>query len=129
MAKSCRRHRRHHLRLHPLLAVDEAFDVEIETQPTGASAPPPTPQRQRLQRVLRGVTCASNPYTLGGTVKGLSGTGLVLANGNDTVAVPAPATGADVSFTFPTTVGDGSLLRRHRADPAYGPDLRVGASS
>jgi hypothetical protein len=94
-----------------LLAVDAAFDVEIQTQPTGASckATANTGSATVYNVYYVVITCASNPYTLGGTVKGLSGTGLVLANGNDTVAVPAPATaGADVSFTFPTTVGDGS---------------------
>jgi hypothetical protein len=45
----------------PAAGVDEAFDVEIDTQPTGASRTWPTTQRQRLHRVLRRVTCASNP--------------------------------------------------------------------
>ncbi len=46
------------------------------------------------------VTCSTHAYTLGGTVAGLNGSGLVLANGTDTVAVPANA----VSFTLPTKV-------------------------
>lgn len=46
------------------------------------------------------VTCSDQPYTLGGTVSGLSVAGLVLMNGNDTVQVPA-----NVSvFTLPTAV-------------------------
>ena len=47
------------------------------------------------------VTCSANAYTLGGTITGLNGSGLVLANnGSDGVAVPANAT----SFTMPTKV-------------------------
>ena len=44
------------------------------------------------------VTCASAAFTLGGTISGLTGSGLVLANGTDTTS---PAPGA-TTFTFPT---------------------------
>lgn len=44
------------------------------------------------------VTCASAVFTVGGTISGLTGTGLVLADGTDTTS---PAPGATV-FTFPT---------------------------
>ena len=50
------------------------------------------------------VTCANQAYSLGGSVSGLSGSGLVLANGADTLAVPANAT----TFTMPTQVATGS---------------------
>jgi len=54
------------------------------------------------------VACVADQRKLGGTVAGLTGTGLVLANGADTAAVLPPATpGANVSFLFPSTVGDG----------------------
>jgi N-acetylneuraminic acid mutarotase len=43
---------------------------------------------------------ASGPYTVGGTISGLTGAGLVLQNGSDRVTVAAGAT----SFTFPTAV-------------------------
>lgn len=48
------------------------------------------------------VACVPNRL-LGGTVTGLTGSGLVLANGSDTVAVAA----GSASFTFPTRVGKG----------------------
>jgi hypothetical protein len=55
------------------------------------------------------VTCNATPHVLGGTVKGLSGSGLTLANGADLVSILPPATaGADVSFIFPAQVPDGS---------------------
>lgn len=51
------------------------------------------------------VVCSPNTFALGGTVAGLTGTGLRLTNGSDTVDVAAGAT----SFTFPTKVADGSV--------------------
>jgi hypothetical protein len=47
--------------VHPLLANDEAFDVEIETQPTGASARAANTGSANVYNVYRRVTCASNP--------------------------------------------------------------------
>lgn len=44
------------------------------------------------------VTCASAAFTVGGTISGLTGNGLVLADGTDTTS---PAPGA-ITFTFPT---------------------------
>ena len=44
------------------------------------------------------VTCASAAFTVGGTISGLTGNGLVLADGTDTTS---PAPGA-TTFTFPT---------------------------
>ncbi len=49
------------------------------------------------------VTCAANSYTVGGSISGLTTTGLVLANGTDTVSVAANAT----TFTMPTGVAFG----------------------
>src|SRR5438093_11438531 len=52
------------------------------------------------------VSCATNTFTIGGTISGLSGTGLVLQNnGGDNLAVSASR------LTFRTPVGAG---------PAYG---------
>jgi hypothetical protein len=44
------------------------------------------------------ITCASAAFTVGGTISGLTGNGLVLADGTDTTS-PAPAA---TTFTFPT---------------------------
>lgn len=44
------------------------------------------------------VTCASAAFTVGGTISGLTGDGLVLADGTDTTS---PAPGA-TTYTFPT---------------------------
>jgi hypothetical protein len=53
------------------------------------------------------VTCTTNTYTIGGTVSGLSGAGLVLQNnGGNNLSVGAGAT----SFTFTTAIASGSTF-------------------
>lgn len=95
-----------------LLATDEQFNVVVETPPSGATCKEVEASGSASYYTVYRVTinCTANPFTLGGTVKGLSGKGLVLANGGDTSAVEPPATaGANVSFKFPTTVGYNAL--------------------
>ena len=65
-------------------------DGSADTPPAAAPAPAPTP--------------APQSYSVGGGVNGLSASGLVLANGSDTVAVPSGAT----AFTLPTSVAQGA---------------------
>lgn len=51
------------------------------------------------------VSCTTSTYTIGGTITGLSGSGLVLQdNGGDNLPVGASAT----TFTFPTQVASGA---------------------
>ncbi|MYM69775.1 hypothetical protein GTP45_23440 [Pseudoduganella sp. FT55W] len=95
-----------------LLGTDEGFDIGILTQPAGANCDivnnKGTANYYTVGRTV--VTCTATPFTLGGTIKGLKGTGLVLANGADTVGVTPPAAaGADVAFTFPSKVPNGAL--------------------
>jgi 6-phosphogluconolactonase len=55
-----------------------------------------------------GVSCSINSYTVGGTVTGLTGTGLQLKdNGSDTYTVTPPASGNTEPFTFPTSIQSG----------------------
>lgn len=94
-----------------LLASDEAFDVEILTPATGAVCTLSNNKNNANVYTVYyvAVSCKANPYVLGGTVKGLTGTGLVLANGSDLSSVqPSATAGADVSFIFPTKVANGS---------------------
>lgn len=51
------------------------------------------------------VACTANVYPLGGTIVGLTGTGLMINNGGDRVAIDAAA----IAFTLPTRVADGSV--------------------
>ena len=53
------------------------------------------------------VTCATATYTIGGTVSGLSGTGLVLQdNGGDNLSISGNG-----SFTFKTAISSGSTYK------------------
>lgn len=70
---------------------------------------PVTGTAGQLATIQVNYVCAINAYALSGTVKGLTGTGLVLANGSTATTVTvAPATdtttllptGADVAFTM-----------------------------
>lgn len=82
------------------------YAVTVVTQPTGmtctVSAGAGTMPAAHVGSVS--VVCANRSYSLGGTISGLSGAGLVLANGSDQLAVTAGST----SFTMPASVAFGS---------------------
>lgn len=88
------------------VASTSGYTVTVATQPTGESCSVQngtgTIGTANVTNVS--VTCSDLPYTLGGIITGLNGAGLVLANGSDTVSVPANAP----SFTLPTPVAFGS---------------------
>jgi hypothetical protein len=78
------------------------YTVTVMTQPMGQTCSvmggSGTISSANVANVV--VTCSDQAYSLGGTVSGLNGPGLVLANGTDTVTVPAQA----ATFTLPTHV-------------------------
>lgn len=91
-----------------LLAPDSAFKVSILTTPAGVTCTlanntgkvnyytvytPPT------------VSCTPVPYTLGGSVTGLKGNGLVLANGSLRLALVAGST----SWEFGSKINNGAV--------------------
>jgi N-acetylneuraminic acid mutarotase len=88
------------------VAFGSAYAVTVDTQPAGltctASTASGTMPAANLTSVA--VVCASHAYSLGGTISGLIGAGLVLANGGDTVTPPANA----AVFTLPTAIAFGS---------------------
>ena len=100
------------------LGTDEQFNVDIDTQPSGSKCT--ATQNNDKANVYTSsrtvITCALNPWTLGGTVTGLAddgvpgnNDGVTLANGPDTVYVaPPPTAGGESKFTFANTVGEGS---------------------
>jgi hypothetical protein len=51
------------------------------------------------------VTCATSSFTIGGTVSGLSGSGLALHNGSDVLSIRANG-----AYTFPTRVLSGGTF-------------------
>ena len=63
------------------------------------------------------IACTTNKYTIGGTVSGLAGSGLVLKNGAE--EIPVSANG---SFTFPTSIASGQpyavTVKRDPSTPA-----------
>jgi hypothetical protein len=84
------------------------YAVTVATQPTGPAQTctitggTGTITNANVTNVT--VTCVTNQYTVGGTVSGLVGTGLVLQN-NGTDALPIAANGP---FTFPTAIASGA---------------------
>lgn len=83
-----------------------SYALTVQTQPAGqvcafAGASGTMPDADVTTAVL---TCASNAATVGGSVSGLNETGLVLANGSDTITVAAGAT----AFTMGVPVTNGS---------------------
>jgi hypothetical protein len=88
-------------------AVDSgaAYSVMVLTQPTGQSCTVTNGSGTASANVSNvQVTCTATTYTIGGAISGLTASGLVLADGSQTVS---PASGA-TSFAFPTAVASGS---------------------
>jgi uncharacterized repeat protein (TIGR03803 family) len=78
------------------------YSVTVGAQPNGetctVASGTGTIQSANVANVV--VTCSNRAYSLAGSISGLNGSGLVLANGTDTLAVYSGAT----SFTMPTPV-------------------------
>lgn len=100
----------------PAVPSGTQYTITIATQPAAApGGPQAAPQTCTLANATGtvgsanvtnvAVSCVTVGFTIGGTVTGLAGTGLVLQNnGGSDLAVPAGAT----SFTFPGTTAAGS---------------------
>jgi len=84
------------------VSFDSSYAVTVESAPSGltctVSRGVGTMPANNVSNVL--VTCADQAYTVGGSVTGLITSGLVLANGTDTLTVMANAS----SFTMQTAV-------------------------
>ncbi len=90
-----------------LMAPDSTFNVSIKTQPDGVTCTLAnnTSRINYYTYLQTTVSCTAVPYTLGGKVNGLNGSGLVLTNGAQTLAVPAGAT----TWEFASKIGNGSI--------------------
>jgi hypothetical protein len=84
------------------VAYTSTYAITVATQPQGLSCAMQNGTGTMGAAAVANVavSCSDQPYTLGGTVSGLTVAGLVLTNGNDTVQVPANA----AAFTLPTAV-------------------------
>lgn len=89
------------------IASGSAYLVTVKTQPSSPSQTCTVANGSgtATANVLVAITCATNAFTIGGTVTGLTGTGLsLLLNGGTPLAVAAGA----ASFVFPGTVAPGT---------------------
>jgi hypothetical protein len=89
------------------VASGAAYNVTVLTQPAGpwqtCTVASPTGTMGGADVTLA-VTCVTNTYSIGGTVSGLSGSGLVLRNnGGDNLSISASGT-----FTFATKIASGA---------------------
>lgn len=90
-----------------LLAPDTEFEVKVDQSPSGQKCTASN-NKNKINYYTYSTTvinCTTDPYPLGGTITGLTGNGLVLANGSNTAA---PLAGAS-TFTFAATVPNGAL--------------------
>jgi len=78
-----------------------SYAVSVKTQPVGQTCSVGSGSGSNVSANVSGVTvsCMTNTYGIGGTVSGLSGTGLVLQNGSE--VLPISGNGA---FVFATKV-------------------------
>jgi N-acetylneuraminic acid mutarotase len=88
------------------LASGSSYTVMVKAQPSSQSCQVAngSGQVQNAPVTNVSVTCTAITYSIGGTIMGLTGSGLVLANGSDTVSPLAGAT----SFVFPKALATGS---------------------
>jgi N-acetylneuraminic acid mutarotase len=99
------------------------YTVTIKTQPSGetckVSGGSGTVGEANVTSVQ--VRCVANTYSVGGAITGLWSSGLVLANGNDTVSAAPGAT----NFTFATPVASGMTYAVSIHTPANGQICQV----
>ena len=90
----------------PIISEGVGYDVTAPLQPAGQACTVTNgsgvASTANVSNVV--VTCSDRTFTVGGTISGLTASGLVLANGDDTLSVPAGAS----TFTLPTGVAYGS---------------------
>jgi N-acetylneuraminic acid mutarotase len=88
------------------LATGMAYAVTVKTQPSGLNCQLSNGTGTIVAAAITNIVIACQPatYSIGGSVSGLSAAGLVLANGSDTLSVPAN----DSAFTMPTPLATGT---------------------
>lgn len=88
-----------------LLSPDTEFFVEVKKSPDGQKCTPSS-NKNKINYYTYSTTiisCTTDSYALGGSVSGLTGSGLTLANGSATAVILPGAT----SFVFNTLVPNG----------------------
>jgi len=89
------------------VAYASPYAVAVQTQPLGRTCSVSNATGIMSANAVTNVaiTCAVNIYTVGGSISGLTATGLVLANGTD---VTPPLGASATVFTLPTGVASGA---------------------
>lgn len=92
-----------------LIGSDEGFDVQVQTNPTGATCEVTYGKGKTAGYSVTNiiVTCKAITHALKGTITGLTQPQLVLINGSDKVTVDGPATSftlSPVGETYPYAV-------------------------
>lgn len=88
-----------------LVSAGSSYNVQVSSQPTGLTCSVSNGSGSMTAAVNSvGVTCSSSASTLGGSVTGLTGTGLVLTSNGQTLSLSPPLS----SFTFPTALANGT---------------------
>jgi hypothetical protein len=90
-----------------MVATDEQFNITVKDNPSGVKCEPTsaTSGKANAYTALQAVvSCTTIPYTLGGSINGLTANGLVLANGS---SLSSPAAGS-TSFSFGDKVANGA---------------------
>jgi len=90
------------------LTPGSAYSVTVLQQPPGQTCTMSNGSGTANNKVTNvAVTCAANTVSIGGTITGLNGAGLVLQNNlADNLSITA-AGGANVAFTFPAAIKSG----------------------
>jgi hypothetical protein len=106
------------------------YRITVKTQPSATELCSVAPQSGTVggSDVTVTVTCSSSSqtYTVGGTVSGLTASGLVLQNN---MGPDLPVTAAATSFTFPDHVADGGGYSVTVKSPASGMSCQVASGS
>lgn len=89
-----------------LIAFDTGFNVTVKSSPPSSVCTPTsnkgTTGTYNITTVV--ISCVTDSFALGGSVSGLTGSGLILINGPDRIAVPAGASSfalSKVAFAAP----------------------------
>lgn len=110
------------------LASGAQYDVAVATQPSGETCTVSSASGTVSGKVTTvSVTCAApSTYTVGGTISGLTSSGLILQlNGANNLSVASGAT----TFTFPTALAPGASYAVTEEQPPNGESCTITAGS
>jgi len=92
------------------VAAGTAYNVQVQTQPSGQTCSVSNGSGSITGSAVSNVqiSCSSSATTLGGSVTGLTGSGLVVASNGQSLPISAPGTGTSTTFVFPQALAYGT---------------------